>query len=428
MKVHYKIEPKDIKAIQKNAIQTTPEIQKRNRLMNANTPVILFILLFLASTNETIYGRIMSSLFHMFILSFVIIPFLDQLIVSLVSWIDRRKYLNEFYIGEREVNLDENEITINTKQGPKTYRWEDVLRVEEDEFRYFFYFTNNTFFLVKKKPDNLSNEEINEFNDFIQKCRKEYTNYRIKAKKFPVLPLSLRIILLAIYLMVYVGNPLYQIWTNPLNEVEDEVYGLFESVGDENSKPVIKETLTPEQIDNVRHKLYRIIDETNSTSNKKSKLIGLVSQAEEQYLQKYHVPNEKTNRFYSGESENWKVENFGIEIIFDRFRTIEGTLSMKNQTEFLADYLDVKFEIKIKGKNTKVYHSKTLSSDVPYTLNSDLNLAENTTGKISWLMNLTNKDGEPVKFEDIEQISLLVQWKGQNEKVFMVERIELRES
>lgn len=44
------------------------------------------------------------------------------------------------------------------------------------------------------------------------------------------------------------------------------------------------------------------------------------------------------------------------------------------------------------------------------------------------MMNLTNKDGEPVKFEDIEQISLLVQWKGQNEKVFRVERIELKQN
>jgi len=151
LNVHYKIEPEDIKAAQKNAVETTPEIQKRYRLIDTISPIILLIFLFLTSTNETIYGKIMFSIVHTFFWWFVIIPFLHQWLFELIYWIERKK-LNEAYIGQYELNINENEITINSKRGPKTYRWEDVLRVEEDEFRYFFYLTDNTYFLVKKKP------------------------------------------------------------------------------------------------------------------------------------------------------------------------------------------------------------------------------------------------------------------------------------
>jgi len=101
---------------------------------------------------------------------------------------------------------------------------------------------------------------------------------------------------------------------------------------------------------------------------------------------------------------------------------------MKNQKEFIADFFQVDFELKIYGKKKILLLSKRLSSDYPSVTKSDLDIVNITTGDSHQFIYLTNKDEEPLKFEDIEEMGLLIQWKGQNEETLHEERIPFIEN
>jgi hypothetical protein len=127
---------------------------------------------------------------------------------------------------------------------------------------------------------------------------------------------------------------------------------------------------------------------TEENIYKKFRLAGLIREAEEQLYE--DLPKDQTNRVYSGESENWKIVDYEIEASPVLFRTYEGTLYMKGQDEFQADYFKVEVHVVFEG-NRDIKKRFLLNIQ-----EENLEISKQSTGEfLADKESYTNKMGSP---------------------------------
>lgn len=142
-------------------------------------------------------------------------------------------------------------------------------------------------------------------------------------------------------------------------------------------------------------------------------------------IYKIFLPTQ-TSEIYSGESETWKVGN--VKINTDEHLNIsDSKIYMKNENEYLADYFKLSFHVVIKNipkRESRIHEYELDADNLPVLWEDDfLDISEMDTGDSSPIY-LTNF-GKPVTINDIKQVYIDVQWKGENDNKLEEEKIIL---
>lgn len=142
------------------------------------------------------------------------------------------------------------------------------------------------------------------------------------------------------------------------------------------------------------------------------------------------MPFSPSSLDYVGESETWGVEDVTIRAD-ERLTFEEGTLYMKEQSEYVADYfmLSVHIELKWVGydADSRMHAYELDAHNLPMLFEGDvLDIAEMDTDwsapiVLNWL-------GRPVTMNHIDEVYLIVQWKGEKEDEVQEEKVILTPS
>jgi hypothetical protein len=434
MKAKFKIESQDIWAAQKNKWQISNEDKKEKKKEKVRYVIyiIIFISLILCIKKKIDYSldQWAVAFVELIIALFAFVPLMVQLMYALICWIQRKYLLKKSFFGDEiTIIVDENGITTSPEnKNSKLLRWQDIVQAGEDDLRYFLYSTDKkTITIVKKEPYNLTKEEQEKFNE---KIKKNLNNF-IRSKPFINKPLfSIRIALVVVLLIMLFTSltPSQKETTGPVYELEQEVYGLFEYVGEDISESIIKDNLTVEEIDNVRRNMHKIFEELDPATHVRMPLSNLVKEAEKQYLEKIHVPTEETNRIFSGESEHFLIDNFEVEVIFDKIKYHESELFIKDNSGISVESLD-EFTVEI----STIFHERHEKRIYTFVYSEDIadyiDLEQIIVGGTEYLLFINEETGftiiEPTAFEDINKIELIVQWKEKDKEQIHEERITL---
>ncbi|MEN0664242.1 YcxB family protein [Caldifermentibacillus hisashii] len=424
MNIHYRIEPEDFLALQKNSRETSAHTQKRLRLLSTLCLISVFFVFFKPVINSDIplYIKFGHPIFQAFIWSIVIFPLLEHFLFYLKCQyrIFRLKKIN--YFSERNVTIDDRGITISSSKETNFFSWNHFIRMNEDPFRYYLYLSEKVIVLIKKNGSNLTEKEEKELQELFLNYTKNLTHNEIK-KNIPILNTKLKIILMITYIII-MSIEYYQSFH--LAELENKIEGLFEGTFSESANLILKEEITNDQIMELQEELDSI-QTIGNNQILKSKLTILLDIAENQFNQLKTLQRKQTSRTYVGESENWKLESYKIEASPLKFRTYKGILSMKNTDNFPANYFKVETHLVIRGNQDIHLSERAFSRSDKNLLEEEMDLTKQSTGEVKFdgpliLYNET----KPVLLEDITEVYLNIEWQGMNEENINSEKIILR--
>ncbi|MBS3678805.1 hypothetical protein KGF86_01110 [Ornithinibacillus massiliensis] len=166
-----------------------------------------------------------------------------------------------------------------------------------------------------------------------------------------------------------------------------------------------------------------MIDSEDASYDDKFQLASLIKKAEQ--LIYNGLPN--TTQVYHGESTHWKVVDYKIQANPVLFRTYAGRMYMKEQDVFEADYFNVEVYVIFDDNEEIRLHKEVFLADYQDRAKSvELDISEQSTGEFAANQeSYRNKSGNPVSIEDINEVFILVQWKGKNENELEEEKIIL---
>lgn len=122
-------------------------------------------------------------------------------------------------------------------------------------------------------------------------------------------------------------------------------------------------------------------------------------------LEKHKEEHSSTNVF-NGESNTWELNNYEISFSTDLTEVGNGIISMKNDNNYLSDYLSYKVYATIDGKEEVL--QKHVSTGEAVNEISTINL-----GSVSG-MPLTKSNGDMISFDDLSNIYMVINWNDSN--------------
>lgn len=117
-----------------------------------------------------------------------------------------------------------------------------------------------------------------------------------------------------------------------------------------------------------------------------------------------------------GESQTWNLNGYEITMTSENMKVGNGTLKMRNESEYKADSLLFRTHAIINGEDI-VVHSGSVSGE-------GIDIAEHLTGTIDGSSYL-NKTGDPITMREISNIYMIIEWWDIGESVSNKERIDL---
>lgn len=125
------------------------------------------------------------------------------------------------------------------------------------------------------------------------------------------------------------------------------------------------------------------------------------------------------NHYYlslTGESQTWNVTGYEVMLTPEVFKAGNGTLTMKNTEEYVADTFHFETHAVIDGEDVTV-HSGSVAG-------AGIDIAEETTGAIEGDA-YQNENGVSMTLKDISEMYLIVEWWDRGKSESEKERIEL---
>ena len=119
-----------------------------------------------------------------------------------------------------------------------------------------------------------------------------------------------------------------------------------------------------------------------------------------------HKEEQSTTNVFNGESNTWELNNYEISFSTDLMEVGNGIISMKNDNNYLTDYLSYKVYATI--DDIEEVLQKHISTGEVVNEISTINL-----GSVSGAP-LINSDGEMINFEDLSNIYMLINWNDSN--------------
>ena len=113
---------------------------------------------------------------------------------------------------------------------------------------------------------------------------------------------------------------------------------------------------------------------------------------------------EMNNNYYlllTGESNTWKVDSYELSLTPETLKAGDGTLRMKNETEYQTEYFNMEVHAVIDHKDT-VIQTKAVTG-------SHTSIAQINTGAIEG-GTFYNKEGKAIELANISDIYMIVEW------------------
>ena len=136
---------------------------------------------------------------------------------------------------------------------------------------------------------------------------------------------------------------------------------------------------------------------------------------------------------YSGESENWRVDNLRLSTRDKKIICDEGSLRMKGKSKFLADYIHVFGYAPQKdvteGHNTEKdaflfgYELDGVRLPASWWKKDELDIVEMPAGGCEFIY--LKKYDIPISLSDFREVYLIVKWKGKNDNDLKEEKVIL---
>lgn len=338
MTVSFKLKLEDLIAVQ-SFIITRSKFHKRNKLIGSIVAVILLLIV-----NITVFkANLITTVVVSSGLFFVTYNFIYK--KAVINQIERLAKNNPSVVNnECTLTVSENGLLTEFKNSTTNTEWSEIKVVSEDDDRYILYLSEIKTIVIKKKPHDMLEEEIQKFNQLLS----DYFN--------------------------------------------------------EHNIDIVRE-------EGIKWKKATILI-TLST------VLGII-------FYKSMFPTH-TSGAYSGDSETWKVVD--VEISADeRLNIGEGTLYMKDETKFLADYFKLSFHVVLKNEidsDSRLHEYELEADNLPVLWDDDvLDIAKMDTGWSSPIF--LTMFGRPVTMNNIKQVYIIVQWKGKNDHELQEEKIIL---
>lgn len=116
-----------------------------------------------------------------------------------------------------------------------------------------------------------------------------------------------------------------------------------------------------------------------------------------------------------GESENWYVKNYEIELNPEYKRAGNGTVVWKGQVPLETDSFLMRSYVLINGEAHALQGT---------AISGDSVIKEQTTGELTG-GTILNQHGDPLTLDDIEEIYMVIEWWDDNHKEHLSEQIYL---
>ncbi|KAB8126000.1 YcxB family protein [Gracilibacillus oryzae] len=408
MEFTYELKPTDLWNLQKHAKEFSSTIKRYNR----NTYVLITISSFFLFS-LTAYRMdlpipliIIYGLFHTFFWAASISPLFIGFMYFIKSNNVRRQLEREDFFGEYKLFMEEDGLTVKSPLKKKTYQWNDFIGKYETDSYYFLIYSGKEAVIIPKSSKEL--------DDYLK------TYIRFEPSTINSKRVKIQIILLIIYLLsFFISN--FNEWTDPLHKIKADTAELFVSFEDKSNLQITS-SVTQEQIDKLNDKLISV-PATEDNLAEKFQIANWIREAEEQLYE--DLPEDQITRTYHGEGEYWKIEDYRVKVSPILFRTYEGIMHMKDQDTYHADYLMTEFHVVFKwGKDMKI-HREHRSSKIKGDNLNELDISSKSTGEFPNNREELDENGDPVTFEDIEEIYVIIQWKGENQDDLFEEKITL---
>ncbi|OZU87121.1 hypothetical protein CIL03_18215 [Virgibacillus indicus] len=117
-----------------------------------------------------------------------------------------------------------------------------------------------------------------------------------------------------------------------------------------------------------------------------------------------------------GESDNWNLNGYEIEMTQEKFKAGNGTLKMKSENEYKTDSFHFNTHAVINNEDITIHSGSDTGLGI--------DIAEETTGTIEAATYL-NKNGDPITLDEISDIYIIVEWWDRNKSKNVKERINL---
>ncbi|GAA0371229.1 hypothetical protein GCM10008968_28850 [Bacillus horti] len=117
-----------------------------------------------------------------------------------------------------------------------------------------------------------------------------------------------------------------------------------------------------------------------------------------------------------GESQTWNLIGYEVMITPEDLKVGNGTLHMKNEDEYIAEFFRFRTHAVINGEDTVLQSSSVAGNGI--------NIAQDTTGSVE-SRGYVNNQGDAIRLHEINEIYMVVEWWDLDESERNSERIEL---
>lgn len=114
--------------------------------------------------DELTTGLLTFSIALIIVAIFICNPLADKLNVQAVLKTAYRKGMNKKFGGPYTVTITEETLEVQTKESDKCWRWEELLKADDDEFYIYIYVTKDSSLMIPKFQNDLTFEEQKDFN------------------------------------------------------------------------------------------------------------------------------------------------------------------------------------------------------------------------------------------------------------------------
>ncbi|WP_026675705.1 YcxB family protein [Alkalihalobacterium bogoriense] len=384
------------------------------------SPAILFFLYYNYYWHPAIPLSIIVGygLLFVFLWVFLFISLLIEL--SDLFYIKRQLNRNQSYFYKDMImKVSSDGITFNLTTPSTHLTWDKFHRVIENKTHFFFISKKKTAGHVLRK-DQLDSEA----KQFLQSTLRNHAPSFVQKDtppKLSIIPLKVKAILFVSFFILsgYVNiqsydsyekikYDTYQLWENvELDETPVEVrYG--------ERKLILKDSVTMEDVQHILYRLKFEVKWTDENTYDLSNLAVILRHAEDQLNAR---PREEASRMFSGESENWKVENYEVIFWWNYYNEmVEGTLIYKPEGVLETKF----FQVTVIG----VFNERLEVQFHEYSVGTQrfteeiYEIKETTTGgRVTKDSGYDNARRERATIDDLTTVHILIQWLNENEEL-----------
>ena len=165
MIARFKITNEDLIAQQEDAVDST-KIHRKNKFMQSILGLLLILFVFYIAdfTGEQLIIGLITYV--------IVIPFMNRIVYKKLYISNyKRMYLKEQKnrIGDVTLTLSEDKLIRESERTTERVMWTDINKVTEDQERYFLYLTGLNAIIIRKRPDNMDDQELVKYQEFLRR-------------------------------------------------------------------------------------------------------------------------------------------------------------------------------------------------------------------------------------------------------------------